>query len=210
MNETPPPPPAPPRRRRLLIAPLVLLGLLLAFLLWAFVRGTWSTTEIENPAAPEDGARSQLILRPDAHKHIRCARVVAAPPEKVWATVTAYDRFDRIFPYVSSVDSSLNRDGSTRLIGTVDAGWLGRYSFEAAVRHDVQPSRHVASWDQPGGGLDVNRGRWEVTPLPGGRALLVYELEVEVRQIPTFLVRALLLGPLRRVVEAAARDAEAP
>lgn len=199
----------PPRRRARLVA-MSMGALFAALLVWAVVRGTWATRKLHNPATPEAGAVTQLALGDDGRKHVRCARVVNAPLERVWATVTGYDRFTQLFPRLTNAAAAPQPDGRTRLGGTVDGSVFGTFTFSVDVRHERSAAGAEASWDQPGGSLTVNRGRWRLTPLEGGRTLLVYELEAELDSVPSFIVRLALMTYLPDIVRAVAEDAERP
>ena len=56
------PTPTPGRRRvkKRVLVPLVLLGLVLALVVWGYVRGTWADSAVRNPQTPGEGAVVQL------------------------------------------------------------------------------------------------------------------------------------------------------
>lgn len=177
------------------------MGLALVVFGAVWVRGTAASTIESNPASPADGVVTQLFLAPDGRKVVRCAALLDHPLSRVWSAVTDYARFEAIFPTLEAVKTSTEADGRHRLACEVTS-ILGTWPVDVRIRHQEEPAKHVASWDEPTGDVFVNRGNWTLLPASGDRTLLVYTLDVEVRRFPAFLVRAVLLSRQKTVVEA--------
>src|SRR4051794_688583 len=88
-------------RKRILI-PGIFIGGVAILLLWGTVRGNWADTQPRNPGSGDDGVVSQLLRTGEGHKQIRCAMIVSAPADRVWAAVTDYDHFAEIFPNITA------------------------------------------------------------------------------------------------------------
>lgn len=207
MDAKPPaaPAPAPRRLKKRQILPLVLLALVAGFLAWASVRGSWADTVAKDPRSPADGTVCQLYQSPDGHKQVRCALLVDAPVEQVWAVVTDYEHFDEIFPYLQSTHAVREADGRYHLTGTAAAPVYGSWTFDTHLTHREGPPVYVVSWDEPGAELTCNRGSWTLTPTGPNQTLIVYLLELEVRHFPRFAVRNVLLDRVPAVVSAVAK-----
>jgi hypothetical protein len=195
------------RRSRRLALPGLLLGGALAVLAAAFVRGTLAQ-EPRVPATVEGGPVCQVVETPEEGRHVRCTKVVAFPLEEVWAAVTDYDNFGDICSCIHAGTIAHEPDGRCRLEARADAGVPGSVPFAVELRHEQGLFDYVASWDQTGGDVLVNRGRWVLTPLGPESTLLSLRLEVQVRGIPTFVLRNLSLHRLREVVLAVERRLE--
>jgi hypothetical protein len=173
-----------------------------------YMRGTRAGS-LEDPTSPEQGARCGLIRRGDAVP-VRCAMIVQAPPDRVWAIIADYRRFADLF------DSRVWRLGFDRVepdgsdgfhvVGAVRSV-LGTWPIDVRMRHAEQGGVRTASWDASDG-WDANRGGWSVAPAADGRTLLAYELEVRTRRAPTFLVNDVLLDQLPHMLRTVARAAE--
>jgi len=206
--DTPPTPPAaqppapaspsPPPSRRLrkrFLFPLILLGLVGAALLWAYVRGTWADTVPHDPKSSAEGVVCQLYRTPEGHTPVRCAAVIDRSLGEVWKVVTDYDHYGDIFPTLRSAPVVVVRDdaGHYHLSG-VASSVLGDWPFDIRIRHEESPEKKSASWDNAAGDVRLNRGSFVLTPLGADRTLLVYSLEVEIASYPNFLVRNVLLS----------------
>lgn len=195
--------PAKPRhlRKRFLI-PGILLTVIVLVIVGAVIRGTWADTVAQNPSQSSEGVLRQVFQDSEGHKSVRCALVIDAPVGKVWSVITDYDRFNEIFPYVSKSHATQDADGRWHLQGENDARMLGKWPFEVRVKHEETKDKFVASWDEPSHDLLVNQGSWTLTPLDDRHTLLVYRLEVQTRQFPTFTIRNVLLTKLPELVQA--------
>ena len=193
-----------PWSKRLLSALAVSLPLLV-FLGWAYARGTYADAEERNPADSAAGPVRQLYQTPDGHKHVRCSIVIDAPAKEAWGVITDYEHFREIFARLTEASFARRPAGRRELTGALRSRLWGTYEFTTVVRHEESADRFVASWDQPGGDLQVNRGRWEVRALGADRCLLVLMLEASVAKAPDFVLRDVLLGRVKPVL-AALRD----
>jgi uncharacterized protein YndB with AHSA1/START domain len=200
MDSPTPPPPARRLKKRVVVPGLLLLLMLILFG-WVWVRGSWADTDEQNPATSAEGTVTQLHQTPDGHKQVRCARVFDHPIEDVWRVVTDYDHFPEIFPHVVSTKAEKEGPDLYHITGTVTTP-AGAWDFETRVHHKESSDDKVASWDEPGGQLTVERGRWALKRLDSGHTLLVYIQEIEVQNYPAFVVRALLRYQLPSIVEA--------
>lgn len=189
------------RLKKRIFIPLVLLAIMSSIFAALWIRGTVADTSERNPGSPADGVVTQLLLAADGRKVVRCAVVLEDPVDTVWKAVTDYAQFEKTFPTVRGVKSSVEADGRHRLACDVSS-ILGSWPIDVRIRHEEAPGRYVASWDEPSGDVIVNRGSWTLLPVPGERTLVVYTLDVEVRPFPSFLVRAVLLSRQKTVVEA--------
>jgi uncharacterized protein YndB with AHSA1/START domain len=194
----------PPRRRRVkkrILIPVILLGLVLLILVWAYVRGTWADSAVRNPQTAADGTMSQLYRTPKGDVQVRCTIVVDAPPAAVWEVVRDYANHPRFLPYVSAMEVQPEADDRVHLKGTAHSRLWGDWSFAVHVSHKkVSDTEYVASWDEPSDAMPVNRGSWTLTALGPRQTLVVYALEVEASGYPSFFVRNLLLDRLHQVV----------
>jgi hypothetical protein len=201
---TTPAPAAAPRRlkKRWLICGS-LLAIFAVLLVWAYVRGTWADTTPRDPASAADGVVCHLYRTPEGHTPTRCAVVLEYPVDQVWKVVTDYAHYHEIFPTLSStpVKVVVDPDGRHHLTG-VAGSVLGDWPFEVRIAEEKLPAKYAASWKESGGDVLLNRGSWVLTPKDGGKTLLVYSLEVELRKYPTFLVRNILISRQPGVVEA--------
>ncbi len=201
------PTPPPPRRIRMrIVIPAVLIGVVVALLLWGIVRGNWTDAESRNPSAA-GGVVSQLLRTAEGRKQIRAAVIVSAPPERVWKVVTDYNHFSDVFPNIGTSKGVRDSDGRWHVTGEVRS-IVGRWPMDLHVRHEESTSRFVASWDEPHGAWRINRGSWVVTQHGPRETLLEYNLELKVSPFPDFVVRAVLLGQLKPVMTAVVNRVE--
>src|SRR5436309_1487008 len=92
----------PPRHIRIRIGiPAVLIGVVMALLLWGIIRGNWTDPESRDPSSAADGVVTQLLRTAEGRKLIRAAVIVRATPDRVWKVVTDYDHFADVFPNIS-------------------------------------------------------------------------------------------------------------
>jgi hypothetical protein len=198
----------PPRRvwKWLGIPALLLLVLVLGFLGWAYVRGTYGEQTPVVPKSSAEGVVSQLLEVADGRRPVRVATVVDFPFDDVWAVVIDYEHFAEIFPYVKSahaIEEAPDKSGRRRfhLTGTVST-LVGDWPLDAHVTHEEYEGDCVASWKESSERLPLNSGRWFLRSMGPDKTLVVYELELEARPYPVFLVRAALLSGLKPVVAA--------
>jgi ribosome-associated toxin RatA of RatAB toxin-antitoxin module len=207
---SPPATPAPPRRRRKrwLLVPAALLALVLAAGAVAYARGTWADTRPHDPAGPADGPVAQVYQVPDGGKEVRSAIVLPYPREQVWKVVTDYEHYGDFLPYLADLEVTA-ADGGCHMKGRAKSALPGWWPFEIDIRQEQTADRWSATWDQPGGPVQVNKGGWVLTPAGAGQTLLVLHLETEARGTPTFLIRNVYLHRLKEVVRAVGRRVQA-
>lgn len=193
------------RARRWLIVALALFFVGVAA--GVYVRGTWADPAVRNPGSSAEGAVCQLYRTAGGAKVVRCARVLDHPPREVWQAITDYEKFPQIFGArhwqmeVSKV--SPMAQGRRRMTGQVRS-IVGTFPVDVVIRHSRSKTGGTASWDAPSGKITANRGHWQVTPLEGGKTLLVYELEIQLEGYPRFLVNNVLLSQMPNAVQAVA------
>jgi uncharacterized membrane protein len=184
---------------------------------WVAIRGTWTDSQAKNPTSAAESPVAQLVLEPGGRKVVRCAMIVPYPIDRVWAVVTDYDHFDQLFPYLRGTKGVHDPDGRWHF--TAHAGWPGilDWAVETHITHKTSSQNDkatepedIASWDEPGGELLVNRGSWDLRPVGAGATLIIYTLDVEVARFPNFLVRAALLDRVNNIVRAVADRLTAP
>jgi uncharacterized protein YndB with AHSA1/START domain len=174
-----------------------------------FVRGT-RAGELADPTTSEQGARCGLVRRGE-QVPVRCAMIVDAPPDRVWAIIADYRRFADLFDSrmwrleLGQVDPE--GENAYHVVGAVRSV-LGTWPIDVRMRHAERDGVRRASWDASDG-WDVNRGGWSVAPAADGRTLLAYELEVRTRRSPTFLINDVLLDQLPHMLRTVARAAQA-
>lgn len=116
-------------------------------------------------------------------------RVVAAPPDRVYAVLADMERFPQFMKNVESLTVRERGDGYTV------TEWVARLQgarFRWVERDEFYPGRIV--YNQIEGDLRVFRGEWRVEPAEGGtRVVLVTEFEFGMPML------AQLLNPLARI-----------
>jgi hypothetical protein len=199
------------RRRRVMAGAAAATALALAIpTLVLYWRGT-RIVELREPTAAAEGPRCGLIQRGDVSP-IRCAMLVEAPPERVWAVIADYRAFGDLFQSrLWRLDfDRVDPDGTdgVRVVGFVRSV-LGTWPIDVRMQHAEGEGVRTASWDASDG-WDMNRGGWSVAPAPGGGTLLSYEIEVRTRRAPRFLINDVLLDQLPGMLRTVARAAGAP
>jgi uncharacterized membrane protein len=197
------PAPAPARRRvkKRILIPVILLGLVLVFLLWVYVRGTWADTVARDPQTSSEDTVTQLFRTPQGEVQIRCAVAVEAPAAEVWAVIRDYANHPRFLPYVSAMEVQGKEGDRVYLTGTAHSRLWGDRSFAVYVDHKkISDKEYVASWDESSEDMPVDRGSWRLTATGPNQTLVVYALQVEAAGYPNFFVRNLLLDRLHKVV----------
>jgi ribosome-associated toxin RatA of RatAB toxin-antitoxin module len=187
-------------KKRILI-PVIVLGLVLVFLTWVYVRGTWADTVARNPPTSAEGPITQLFRTPGGDVQVRCALVIDAPAANVWAVVRDYANQPRFLPYVSVMEVQAEEGDRVYLTGIAHSRLWGDWPFAVHVDHKkVSDTEYVASWDEPSATLAVNRGGWTLTALGPSQTLVVYSLQVEAAEYPNFFIRNVLLDRLQKVL----------
>ncbi len=177
-----------------------MLGLTIVFLIGMYLRGTWADTQAYNPRTAAEGPITHLY-RDEQGVQVRGAIVVEAPASKVWAVIRDYASHAEFLPYMSAITAEPKGTDRIYLRGTVHSRVWGDWPFAMHVDHKAGSAKeYIASWDEPGEGLAVNRGSWTVTSIGADQTLVVLSLQVEASSYPNFFVRNLLLDRLSRVV----------
>jgi hypothetical protein len=192
-------------RRSRLMLPIGLLLVMAVVTLALFVRGTWADTERRIPAGIEDGPLCYVHQDARGDKEVCCAIRLSAPMDEVWEAITDYEHFGDICSCVHADRVAYEPDGSCRLEARANSVSPGQMPFAVQMRHDQMLDQYSSCWDQPSGDVLVNRGRWTLTPLGPRETLVEVSLEVQVRRVPTFILRNLSLDRLREVGLAVAR-----
>jgi uncharacterized membrane protein len=193
------------RRRKLLLIPVGLLTVLTVVTLAAFVRGTRAETEPRIPAALDDEPICYLYRNPAGEKEVRCAIRVPAPMDEIWQAITDYEHFGDICSCIRADQIVHEPDGNCRLEARAKSIPPGRMPFAVQMRNEQMLDQYISSWDQSEGDILVNRGRWVLTPMGPDETLLEVSLELQIRRVPTFILRNLSLGRLREVALAVKR-----
>jgi hypothetical protein len=195
------------RWARRLAAPVVLLLLLVLTTLGGWVRGTWADDMPRTPASVAEGPVCH-VYEDAVGKQVRCAIRLPFALDEVWAAITDYEHFGDICPYLHGTRIEQDPDGRCRLESRVESLPSGQIPFAVEMRHEQQLFQYVSCWDQADGNVLVNRGRWELTPLGPRETLLAVSMEVEVRGVPTFILRNISLERLPVVALAVSRRLE--
>lgn len=187
---------------------VVLAGLVAAFLaclLLGFVwRGVSAGPVPTGPTTEAEGLVSALVALPDGRRVAWAARVLPHPAPQVWAAVTDYPAFPRIFPFLSQV-RALPEAGGVALEGEVAI--LGmKVPFAAKVAHQDGPPVWRASWDTPSPQVPVNRGSWTLEDAGNGKTRVIYQLDLELEGWPLAVVRSYLRDHIGSVIDALATE----
>lgn len=146
-------------------------------------------------------------------KGLRATFYVAAPRERVLATLWDVDRFLEIFPDIKKLDVLEKRQDSVDVKFTVDAV-LATVSY--TLRRDLDRERGSIRWREIGGDLTAARGSWTVTTTAHPDvSRVVYTSFVDVgRFVPESMVRDLAMDKVSemagRVRAACAKVPPAP
>jgi hypothetical protein len=193
-----------PRHRRLLL-PGTLAVALLAAGLAALVRGTWAEDAPPGPEQVGGGPFCVVCRAPGGGKEVCCTARMPFPMDRVWEAVTDYDHYGDICDCIHADDVHHEPDGRCRVAARARSLLAGEVPFEAELRHEQNLDEYVISWDRPDGRVVVNRGRWLLRAAGPSETLVSLSLEVQVRGVPTFVLRNLSLHRLREVVQAVER-----
>jgi hypothetical protein len=168
----------------------------------AYVRGTWADVEPVTPSEVSSDPVCQLVEVPGEGKQVRCAMLLPYSLDQLWQAVTDYDNYGDICPYVRAGDVEHDPDGTCRLEARAETGLATGVPFRAEIGHEQMLNRYRTTWDEPSGDVLVNRGHWILTPRGPAETLVELTLEVQVRGVPTFILRNLSMRRLPAVVRA--------
>ncbi len=189
------------RRNKLLLSSLlVVLGTGVA-LAAAAIRGTWADDEPRDPARVGDPPVAQVLRLPDGGREVRAAIRLPHPPEEVWLAVTDYDHYGDLCEFIHGAQVEHGPDGC-RMTGNAVTPLPVCLPISLDMKHQQELLEYTASWDAPSGDVLVNRGAWRARPVGDGETLLSVSLEIEVRGVPTWLLRNLSRRRLCHVLRA--------
>ena len=186
------------RPRRKLLFLLIALSTVMALVtLGAYVRGTWADTQQRVPANLGEGPVCYIYQDSSGEKEVRCAIRLSVPMDEVWSAITDYEHFGDICSCIHAEKIIHEPDGLCRLEARANAIPPGQMPFAVEMRHEQKLEQYVSSWDQPSDEILVNRGQWILTPLGPRETLLEVSLEIQIRRIPTFILRNISRSRLR-------------
>jgi hypothetical protein len=162
---------------------------------WAFALGALA----ETPAEPGPAPVVQVIDEPDLGRHVRAMVKVPYSVEEVWQVLTDHDRYGDICPYLHRPNFEPDPARTTRLTGRIQ-GLANTFPLDVELHHEQDLNEYRATWDTGDADVPVNRGRWTVRRLGHRESVIEVAVAVEVRGVPTFLVRLILRDRLRTVV----------
>jgi hypothetical protein len=191
------------RRNKLLLACLAVVALTLALTAAAIARGTWAEDEPRDPDRLGEPL-AQVLQLPDGSRQVRAAIRLAQPLDEVWVAITDYDHYGDICSFIRAAEVKHGPDGC-RVRGTAVTGVPLSLPFTIELRHRQDLLEYESSWDEASGDVLVNRGAWLLRPAGDGGTLLSLSLEVQVRGVPTWLLRNISRGRLRAVLRAVER-----
>ncbi|HWG47525.1 MAG TPA: hypothetical protein VN688_32480 [Gemmataceae bacterium] len=183
-------------RRKLLLTLSVLLTVMAVVTLALFARGTWAS-ERRVPAGIAEGPVCYVHQDSTGEKEVRCAIRLPVPMDEVWAALTDYEHFGDICSCIHAEQTTHEPDGLCRLKARANSLPPGQMPFAVEMRHEQKLDQYISSWDQSSGALLVNRGQWILTPMGPRETLLEVSLEIQIRRIPTFILRNISMGRLR-------------
>ncbi len=191
------------RRNKLVLACLVVVALTLALAAAAVARGTWGE---DGPCDPDRVGEPlvQVLRLADGSRQVRACIRLAEPPDEVWQAITDYDHYGDICSFIRGAEVEHGPDGC-RVRGSAVTGIPLSLPFTIELRHRQDLLEYESSWDEPSGDVLVNRGAWLVRPADDGGTLLSLSLEVQVRGVPTWLLRNISRQRLRAVLLAVQR-----
>jgi uncharacterized membrane protein len=191
------------RVKKRFVIPAILVVLFGILLVGAYVRGTWADTSPRNPQAPAEGPLVHLYRTPKGDVQVRGAILVEAPAARVWAVVRDYPSHPRFLPYIRTLEAETEDGERVHLTGIAHSRLWGDWPFAMTVDHRADDDKeYVASWDEAGGVLTVNRGSWTVTAVGPRQALVVLAVEWEATGYASFFLNNLLLDRLPTMLSA--------
>ena len=137
----------------------------------------------------------------EGRKNARAQFLIAAPPEKIWAAITDYDRYKEFMPYTTE----------SRIVKrTDDEVWFATalgFSLKT-VRYTIHlkldKPRWRIEWSLVEGDLKHNDGGWQLEPHGDeGDTFVTYWAHVTpLVAVPAFIVNTVTRGSLPSLVEA--------
>jgi hypothetical protein len=194
-----------PRRRLLLPALSVLLIAALALGVW--VRGTYAGATATEPASTSEGPIASVVRLPDGSRDVCAAIRLAFPMDEVWQVITDYDHYGDICWFMHDTEMERSPDGG-KITARVQTPLPRDVPFSIELKNEQDLFEYRSTWDQASGDVLVNRGGWIARPVGERETLLLIRLEVQMRGVPTFLLRNLSRYRLCEVLRAVKRRLE--
>ena len=140
--------------------------------------------------ADEEADRLRVVQLPDGAKDVCAAVLLPHSLEEVWEAVTDYDHYGDICSFIRATDVTRGPDGC-KVVGRAKTPLPGDIPFTIELKHEQELFEYRSTWDEASGDVLVNRGGWVARPMGDRETLLLIRLEVQVRGVPTFLLRNL-------------------
>jgi hypothetical protein len=189
-------------RRRLLPALLVLL--IAGLGLGLFVRGTCARAVPRQPATTDEGPVASVVLLPDGTRDVCAAIRLAYPMDEVWQVITDYDHYGDVCDLIHGARVQRGPDGAA-VTGLARTPLPRDVPFSIELRHEQDLFEYRSTWDDASGDVLVNRGAWVARPVGREETVLLLRQELQMRGVPTFLLRNLSRYRLCEVLRAVKR-----
>ena len=186
---------------RRLVIPAVVLALVVAVALGVFVRGTNAETTPYEPVSVSEGPIARVVQMTDGTKTVCAAIRLPFALEEVWEVITDYDHYGDICSFLRATDLTRGPDGC-KVVGRAKTPLPGDMPFTLELKHEQELFEYRSTWDDTSGDVLVNRGGWVARPIGDRETLLLIRLEVQVRGVPTFILRNLSRYRLCEVLRA--------
>jgi hypothetical protein len=193
-------------RRRLLL-PALLVLLIAALALGLFVRGTHALAAPREPASTSEGPVASVVRLPDGSRDVCAAIRLAYPMDEVWEVITDYDHYGDVCELIHDARMERGPDGGT-IAGLARTPLPRDVPFTIELKHEQELFEYRSTWDQASGDVLVNRGGWIARPVGPRETLLLIRQELQMRSVPTFLLRNLSRYRLCEVLRAVKRRLE--
>jgi hypothetical protein len=188
------------RGYRLLVPGLVLL-MSVAGALGIFLRGTYAQSAPPEPVSAHGEPIASVVQRPDGTKEVCAVIRLSFPMDEVWQVITDYDHYGDICSFIHGAETERGPDGC-KVVARATTLLPADVPFAIELKHEQELFEYRSSWDQASGDVEVNRGGWVARPVGERETLLMIRLEVQMRGIPTFILRNLSRYRLCEVLRA--------
>jgi hypothetical protein len=182
-------------RRILRLLPVAIPLILLALLAWVVARGALAETPAEATATPT----AQVLDDPELGRHVRAVVRVQNSLEEVWQVLTDHARYGDVCPYLRSPTFEPDPQRTTHLIGRIQ-GLANTFPLDVQLRQEQNLDEYRSTWSSSDADVPVNKGCWVVRRIGPRETVIEVAVAVEVRTIPTFLLRLLLRDRLTIVL----------
>ena len=142
----------------------------------------------------------ETVKHPDGFSGLRALFTVAASRQRIWAVLTDYANFLKIFPDIQKMRVLTQDQHGAQVEYWINAV-VTHYHYVLYRRYD-EPGRRL-TWTQVAGDLKRIEGSWEIRDTPPSDAhMLVYESYVDIGGIiPTALARMEAMRKARQMSE---------